>query len=240
MPDLRIALLEDEFDYATLLSNWLVGAGFHCTWEKSTRAFVRMLSRETFDLAILDWHLPDGSGEEVLAWLRRPEREPMPVIFVTSRESADDVAHILEAGADDYLVKPVVKRELLARIAAVTRRTRPQAQKLDLTIGNLTVNAERREILAGGVALDLAPKEYAIADYMLHNVGRLLSREHIYEVVWGRDAPGHLRTVDQHVSQVRMKLKLMPQYGWKLSSVYQRGYRLEQVEPDGNARDPTG
>lgn len=234
MADLRIALLEDDPDHAALLRSWLTAAGHVCVWEKSTRAFIRMLSRETFDLAILDWKLPDGSGEEVLAWLRRPERESIPVIFVTSRDNEDDVAHILEAGADDYLVKPVAKRELLARIVAVTRRARPVARESDLRIGNIELEADRRAIRVGGEAIDLALKEFAIADYMLRNVGRLLSREHIYEAVWGRDAPDHLRTVDQHVSQVRIKLKLAPQFGWKISSVYQRGYRLERLESDSD------
>ena len=109
-----------------------------------------------------------------------------------------------------------------------------------VSVGNIVIDSDRRSAIVSGQPAELAPKEFLLADYMLRNVGRLLSREHIYESVWGRNAPGHLRTVDQHVSQVRIKLKLMPQHGWKLSSVYQRGYRLERVDAEEITANPGG
>ena len=94
------------------MRTWLTAAGHVCHWETRGTNFTRLLSRETFDVAVMDWQLPDRSGEEVLQWIRATLPNQMPVIFVTSRDSEADVAHILERGADDYLVKPVRKLEL--------------------------------------------------------------------------------------------------------------------------------
>lgn len=229
---LRIALLEDDANYGELMRTWLTAAGHVCHWETRGTNFMRLLSRETFDVAVMDWQLPDRSGEEVLQWMRATLPNQMPVIFVTSRDSEADVAHILERGADDYLVKPVRKLELIARVRALARRAQGGPPKDTLEIGNLRIDQRAEQVYRDGELIELAPKEYNIIVLLMRNLGRLMSRGQIYELVWGRIAPDSLRTVDTHVSQVRTKLGLTPPNGWKLTSVYQHGYRLEHIATD--------
>ncbi len=225
---LRIALLEDVPEFAEQMMAWLNAAGHRCHWQASVSEFTRMLSRESFDLVLLDWQLPDGSGDEVLRRMRSSTEPAPPVIFVTSRGDAVDVAHILDLGADDYLVKPVRQLELLARVRAIARR-RSAASAGSIEAGNLRVDTATRSVQRDGLPLELGAKEYAILVLMLRNLDRLLSREQIYEAGWGRAMSGTTRTVDTHVSQLRTHAGLTMANGWRLSSIYQRGYRLERV-----------
>jgi two-component system, OmpR family, response regulator RegX3 len=229
-PSLRIALLEDDPAYGELLRAWLASANHVCHWETRAQPFMRLLTRETFDVVMLDWQVPDGSGEDVLAWLRKTEQHQVPVLFVTSRDSEADVARILERGADDYLTKPIRRLELLARVRALARRSQGATAAKDvIDIGNLRIDPIGETVQRDGAQVDLAPKEFSILALLARNAGRLLSRGQIYELVWGRVAPDSLRTVDTHVSQIRSKLGLTPANGWKLTSVYQHGYRLEFI-----------
>ena len=124
---MRIAYLEDDSDQAALLRKWLEGAGHVCHHFDRGHALQRSLARESFDLYLLDWHLPDSDGLEILKAIRA--RAPQaPVIFATARDRDDDIARALQAGADDYIAKPVRQGELLARIEAVARaRARSRA-----------------------------------------------------------------------------------------------------------------
>ena len=140
--------------------------------------------------------------------------------------------HALEKGADDYMVKPVRRGETLARIAALARRATPNGnQDQFITIGDYQIDCSRRTITSSETIIELTQKEYDLALFLFRNVGRLLSRGHILENVWGRRPDLNTRTVDTHVSRVRGKLRLTPDNGWRLTAVYQHGYRLERVEP---------
>ena len=169
--------------------------GIHATGRRA-QPFLRLLQRETFDVVLLDWALPDGSGEDVLKWLRRSSEQQVPVIFTTSRDSEADVAHILELGADDYLVKPIRRLELLARVRAVARRAQTPAAKEALALGNLRIDQLTECVYRDDQAIELARKEYSIIALLLRNAGRLMSRGQIYELVWGRAAPDSLRPVE--------------------------------------------
>ncbi len=226
---LRIALLEDLPEFAEQMVGWLEAAGHRCHWKAGTVEFMRMFARESFDLVLLDWQLPDGSGDEVLGWIQRTVDAPPPVIFVTSRGEEADVAHILDLGAQDYLVKPLRQLELLARVRAVARRRGGAADDVLLEIGNLRVDTLARSVERDGEPVELGGKEFAIIVLMLRNLGRVVSREQLYEAGWGRALSGTTRTVDTHVSQVRTRLGLTMASGWRLSSIYQRGYRLERA-----------
>ncbi len=228
---MRIALLEDEQDQADLVCAWLKAAGHNCHAYTLGKDLVREAQRETFDLFLLDWEVPGMSGAEVLVWIRANIAEPVPVLFVTARQREEDIVHALSNGADDYMVKPLGKLELLARIGALARRSRP-SQRPDegvLDFGRLSVDCHKRQVKLNGQAVTMTQKDYELAVFLLRNVGRLLSRGYILEAVWGQSADLNTRTVDTHVSRIRGKLQLTPEYGWRLSAVYQHGYRLEQV-----------
>jgi DNA-binding response OmpR family regulator len=228
---MRIALLEDEQDQADLVCAWLKAAGHSCHVYMLGKDLVREAQRETFDLFLLDWEVPGMSGAEVLVWIRANIAEPVPVLFVTARQREEDIVHALSSGADDYMVKPLGKLELLARIDALVRRTRPSVNLGEDVIecARLRVDCRNRQVWLGGEEVAMTQKDYELAVFLLRNVGRLLSRGYILEAVWGQSADINTRTVDTHVSRIRGKLQLTPENGWRLSAVYQHGYRLERV-----------
>lgn len=228
----RIALLEDESHIAELLSACLEAEGHHVMAFERGNALIDSLRKVSFDLLILDWIVPDVDGEQVLAWVRNHLDWPIPVLFVTQRDEEQDVARILMAGADDYLVKPVRERELIARIEAVTRRARGQ-NTADPVIDQppYRINTAARSVTLKGEPVTLTRKEFELAAFLFRNAGRILSRDHILESVWGHRAGMNTRTVDTHISRLRNKLALTPENGWRLSGIYHHGYRLEQVEP---------
>ena len=231
---MRIALLEDEQDQADLVCAWLKAAGHGCHAYALGKDLVREAQRETFDMFLLDWEVPGMSGAEVLVWIRANIAEPVPVLFVTARQREEDIVHALSGGADDYMVKPLGKLELLARIAALGRRARAgqRVEEEVLEFGNLSVDCRSRQVKLAGTAVPMTQKDYELALFLLRNIGRLLSRGHILEAVWGQSTEINTRTVDTHVSRIRGKLQLTPENGWRLSAVYQHGYRLEQVAAD--------
>ena len=156
----------------------------------------------------------------------------MPVIFCTAREGQDDVVAGLQAGADDYLRKPIRRMEFLARIEAVTRRARRIDEKADaFQIECFHVDCTNRAITRDGRQLDLTSKDFDLALLFLANLGRLLSRSYISQTVWGTSCPVTSRTIDTHISRIRGKLGLVYKRGWELKAVYGHGYRLEQSQP---------
>ncbi len=228
---MRIALLEDEQDQADLVNTWLKAAGHSCHVYRLGKELVREAQRETFDLFLLDWEVPGMSGADVLVWIRANIPEPVPVLFVTARQREEDIVHALSSGADDYMVKPLGKLELLARIEALARRSRASSTQAEdvIEFGRLRVDCHARQVQLDGQEVAMTQKDFELTVFLLRNLGRLLSRGHILEAVWGQSAEINTRTVDTHVSRIRGKLQLTPENGWRLSAVYQHGYRLERV-----------
>jgi DNA-binding response OmpR family regulator len=227
---MRIAYLEDDSDQAALISRWLQQAGHQCHHFDRGHALQRALAHESFDAYVLDWHLPDTDGLEVLKAIRG--REPAaPVIFTTLRDRDEDIARVLQAGADDYITKPVRQGELIARIEAVTRRLRPApSSPRRIELAPFVLDRDARALEREGRRVALTDKEYALAEFLFLNVGRLVSRKHLLEAVWGVRADMKTRTVDTHMSRLRTKLGLANDPAWRLAAVQQFGYRLERRE----------
>lgn len=229
---MRIALVEDDSAQSELVSLWLQAAGHTCYVYNTGKAFTKNVRHESYDLIITDWNLPDISGEEVLVWVRSHVDWHIPVLFVTGRDSEQDIVHALESGADDYMVKPIRRMELVARVTALGRRAGSEAADRDvIEVGPLRFDASHRSIALNGEAIEMTGKEYDLALFLIKNTGRILSRGHILESVWGRSSDVNTRTVDTHMSRIRKKLDLNPESGWRLSAIYQHGYRLERLEP---------
>jgi DNA-binding response OmpR family regulator len=226
---MRIAILEDDPDQAGLIQQALTGAGHDCALFSSGKALVKEAGRESYDLFLLDWQVPDLSGEEVLRWVRAHVANPVPVMFVTNRDSEEDIVTALSQGADDYMKKPISRAELLARVTALLRRAYPVRTSDVVDHGAYRFDTKTESLQIGGAAVELTQKEFALALFLFNNLGRLLSRGHILQSVWGRADDVPSRTMDTHISRIRTKLNLRPENGFKLTPVYNYGYRLEQI-----------
>lgn len=241
---MRIGLLEDDLSQIELISLWAREAGDHLQSYTTGKSFREAIIRSTFDLLVLDWHLPDTTGIEELDWLRGERSSNTPVIFITSRDSEESIVEALDHGADDYMVKPVRKSITLARIKALQRRNRIGDiaarnskivdSKADQAAGievfePYVINENERSISVNGELVKLTNKEFELAIYLFRNAGCLVSRDMLMEFIWGTRVDLNTRTVDTHISRIRSKLGINPAIGWQLSSIYQRGYRLFQV-----------
>lgn len=233
---MRIALLEDEPHVSELISLWLSEHGHTVSPYDKGEALINALRRESYDLLVLDWLVPDIDGEKVLSWVRNHVEWPIPIIFVTQRDEEEDIVRILSQGADDYLVKPVRQRELLARIDALARRAHlDQPQEAVLEFPPFTLDTRQRTVDFGGRTVQLTQKELDLACFLFRNAGRILSRDHILESVWGHRPGMNTRTVDTHISRLRNKLDLTPASGWRLTGIYHHGYRLEPLGDEAAA-----
>lgn len=228
----RISVLEDDPSQGSLLERWITSEGYVCHVFSRGHDIVKAILNDTFDLVVLDWQVPDLSGEEVLKVIRKSAREYLPVLFTTARSREEDMVHALKNGADDYLVKPLRRMEFLARVQALLRRFRGQDpfDEAPFEIGPYRVDVAGRTLRKDGVAIDLTQKEFNLAVVLLRDVGRILSRPYLLDTVWGPGTSIGVRTIDTHISQLRSKLDLYPERGWRLSAIYQRGYRLERIE----------
>lgn len=231
MGQISIGILEDDRDVSDLISQWLGEAGYDVTVCDRGPEFIRAAQTRGFDLMMLDWMVPEMDGFEVLEWVRRNIRERVPVIFLTVRGGEERIVDALEAGADDYIIKPARHDELLARVRAVARRSGLTAPQQDtLEIGEFVLDRRRGQVTRNGEALTLTAKEFELAWFLFENLSKILSREYLLHHIWNVSSAVHTRTVDTHISRVRSKLGLRPENGWQLSSVYHYGYRLERLE----------
>ncbi|QAU35795.1 response regulator transcription factor [Janthinobacterium sp. 17J80-10] len=227
---MRIAVLDDDHSQTDLVCQVLKSAGHTCYPFQSGKEMLNQLRRESFDLLIIDWQVPDLSGPEVLQWAREKLSPNLPVLFMTSRSGEDDIVAGLAAGADDYMIKPIRRGELTARVQALLRRAYPnQASAEQIQFNQYVFEPRTGRLTANGQAIEVTQKEFDLALLFFRNLGRPLSRAYILEAVWSRDVDIPSRTMDTHVSRVRSKLQLRPENGFRLAPVYSYGYRLEQI-----------
>ena len=226
---MRIAAVDDdplqlEF-YSRVLSTQ--GHAFHAF--ANGAQLQRQLRRETFDLLIVDWQLPDASGPELVREFRTQFGPAMPILFVTHRDSEADIIQGLASGGDDYMTKPVRVGELSARITALLRRAWPSNAQDMLDFGRYRFHTAQRVLEMDGQPLELTVREYDLALLLFSNLGRLLSRDHLREAIWGHSAGVISRSLDTHISRLRTLLDLQPAQGLVITAVYGIGYRLENV-----------
>lgn len=231
---MRIALLEDEQEQAQHIKTLLAERNYECDAYPTGQAFISSVLHRSYDLLILDWQIPDSTGLEVLKTVRAQLNWRIPVVFLTQRDSEQDIVQALDAGADDYLSKPARPAELLARINALARRTSPEAEKEVLHYGPFNINTQLRTISLKDEPLTLTDKDFDLTLFLFQNQGRLLTREVLLERVWGLTRDINTRTVDTHMSRLRRRLGLNPDNGYRIKTIYQRGYRLEALNAISN------
>jgi DNA-binding response OmpR family regulator len=229
---MHIALLEDDATLAQDLLELLTGAAHTVKHYADGEMMMRGLLRETFDLFVLDWHVPGPNGLDILKHLREGLKLSTPVVFLTFNNAEEQIVQALNSGADDFCAKPLRSHEFLARLAALQRRISPAVgQELcgELLPGYL-FDPVARIVKVDGEPISLTDKEYELSRLMFQNLDRPLARSRIMRDVWGREEDSLSRTLDVHISWVRRKLKIGAQ-GEKvrLVAIHGFGYRLTKT-----------
>ena len=223
-----ILIADDEARIRRLVSDFLKRDGHTIIEAADGKTALELIEnrRPTLDLAILDVMMPGMDGFEVLREVREQETgdNHLPVMLLTARAEDADQVRGLEGGADDYVTKPFSPIVLAARVRTLLKREGRAASPIE-TIGCLSVNELRREVLVEGQPVELTPKEYELLIYFKKNRSIALSRESILNAVWGYDYFGDLRTVDTHVKKLRAKLG---DCGSMIETVRGYGYRFEE------------
>ena len=203
----RIMIVEDEEPLTLLLRYNLEAEGYAVeVAARGDEAEVK-LKEATPDLIVLDWMLPGLSGIELCRRLRaRPETERLPIIMLTARGEEGERVRGLATGADDYIVKPFSVPELLARIRALLRRSKPERVAALLSAGDIELDRDTKRVSRSGREVPLGPTEFRLLEFLLENPGRVFSREQLLDQVWGRDVYIDERTVDVHVGRLRKAL----------------------------------
>ena len=222
----RVLVVEDEQDIAALIKHALERSGdAQVDVVGSGDTALRAVSDQAPDLVVLDLNLPVLSGTEVCRLLRgRPETAAVPIIMLTARADESDRIRGLEIGADDYVAKPFSPNELVARVRAVTRRTRrSEAAAPVLRLGPIAVDLTKHTVTLDGREVRLTAKEFMLLQYFLEHRGRVISRDILLGDVWGYKYTGGTRTVDVHVRRLREKLPTLVN---ALATIKQFGYKL--------------
>lgn len=230
---MRICVLDDDLEHNDFVTQTLTAAGHTCHIFTDARVFIYELRRQTYDLLVLDWNMPSMSGDLVLKWIREKLKPNLAVLFVTNRSFEADMVAMLNAGADDYIVKPVSRCMLLARVETILRRVYPLvSEEAHQTFGVYDFDCATQHVSVGGIPVSLTHKEFELALLLFRNLARPLSRTHIRETVWRRDVELPSRTMDTHISHIRSKLHLRPQNGYRIVPIYGYGYRFERVSEE--------
>lgn len=227
-----IALLEDEPFLATEVQDLLIRLGHAVVHFRDGHEIMRGLLKDTFDLFVLDWQVPGPDGMAVLRHIRKHLKLNTPVVFLTVCHVESQVVDALNAGADDYCVKPLRSEEFTARLAALQRRMSvhvPETQDGEIYPGYV-FNQSLRHVLVDGVAVTLTEKEFELSRLLFTNLDRPLARGRIMLEVWGRDEAALSRTLDVHISWIRKKLQLgADATRLRLMVVHGFGYRLMKL-----------
>lgn len=227
---MRIAVLDNDRSQADLICQVLTSAGHTCQSFGNGKDLLGQLRKDSVDMLILDWHVSDLTGVDVLRRAKEKLPANTPMMFLTSSSGEDDIVAGIGAGADDYMIKPLRRGELVARVQALLRRAFPTQNGAEqLQFGPYVFETRPGRLLRDGVVIDVTHKEFYLALLFFRNIGRPLSRAYIHEAVWIRETAVPSRTMDTHVSRVRNKLHLRPENGFRLVPVYSYGYRLEKL-----------
>lgn len=235
---MRIAILDNERDQARLVSHTATSLGHECHEYTDEATLLEAIRTQGFDLLIFHWRQAGVDSPALVKAIRHAAANRLPILFTTHRADAADMAVSLHAGADDFLIAPVSSAELEARIGGLLRRSNPALHELQLVFGPYQFLPALRTVKVRGRRVELRHREYDLALFLFRNIGRLLSREHLYKEIWGSGFEVLSRSLDTHLSRVRAKLDLRPSNGFMLVALRSFGYRLDVVDETAHS-EPT-
>ena len=205
-----VLVVEDEPAQREVLGYNLEAEGFRVTTAENGEEALLLVDEGAPDIIVLDWMLPNVSGIEVCRQLKsRADTRAVPIIMLSARSEEVDRVRGLETGADDYVIKPYSVVELMARVRAQLRRTRPAAAGMRLEFDDIVLDAETHRVTRDGAEVKLGPTEFRLLSTLMEKPGRVWSREQLLDRVWGRDIYVDTRTVDVHIGRLRKSLTHM-------------------------------
>ena len=224
----RILIVEDEESVLDPLELLLSKEGFTIETARDGREALEKFAKTNPDLVLLDLMLPEVSGTEVCRQIRA--KSQVPIIMLTAKDTEVDKVVGLELGADDYVVKPYSKAELVARIKAVLRRNNADAfvnQGGSISAGPVVIDVERHQVSINGENIALPLKEFELLEFLVRNSGRVLTRTQLIDRVWGSDYFGDTKTLDVHVKRLRAKIEKDPANPVYIQTIRGLGYKFE-------------
>ncbi|MES2529821.1 MAG: response regulator transcription factor [Pseudomonadota bacterium] len=226
---LRIAAVNAHEASLENMRSTVDALGYEFQGFERSQEFRQALQRQAFDLLLLEWHLPDLGGAELIHWLRDEMGNQMPAMVIARRATKKDLIAGLYAGADVFLAAPEA-HEVSARLEALIRRAFPLRNAATKTFGPYRFLPEARVLQLHDEIIDLQFREYDLARFMFQNLGRLLTRKRICDAVWGMSLDPRSRALDTRMSRIRTRLHICPANGFVLSASYGQGYRLDAVD----------
>lgn len=223
MENLNVLIVDDDEHICQLLTLYLEKDGFNTDCCHDGEAALAKLKVGNFDVVLLDVMMPIMDGYDTLSALR--SFSEIPVIMLSARGEPIDKISGLDKGADDYITKPFEPQELISRIRAVMRRTKPVHNDKKIELFNLTVNISDFTVTLDGEKVDMAPKEIELLYTLVKTPMRVFKRDELLKLIWGQNYSGDSRTVDVHIKRVREKLGNNPH--WRLTTVWGVGYKIE-------------
>ncbi|WP_454726335.1 MULTISPECIES: response regulator transcription factor [Cupriavidus] len=228
---MKIALLADRSAQAEALSDSLFRAGMHCHTYYASRDLFQRIDRSGYDVLLIDHELADMPAVQAVRAIRAAWNGELPVMVLSDRRDEETVVNTLQAGADDYMIRPLRARELVARLHALRRRTRARepGPGPSIVLGAYTLDCLSRRASFRGQRVPLTPKEFDLAALLFSGAGRVMPHVQIEHAIWGYALPPGSRALANLVSRLRRTLALHPGNGVVLAVVYGQGYRLEET-----------
>ncbi|MFD2330115.1 winged helix-turn-helix domain-containing protein [Cohnella sp. GCM10020058] len=222
-----ILIVDDEEKIREVLLSYLQHNEFDCVEAATGKDALITIAKERIALVILDLMLPDLSGEEVCRKIR--QISSVPILMLTAKIADENRIHGLSIGADDYVIKPFNPREVIARVKVILRRTQDDAllsDHISFGDGELVIDAQVHEVTKLGEQVNLTPNEFKLLVAMAKRPERVFTREQLIDIVLGYEFVGDVRTIDQHIKNLRQKIEMDPKYPQYIVTVYGVGYRF--------------
>lgn len=205
----KVFLVEDEQSIITLVEYNLKKEGFKVAFSSNGEEALKEIKSYEPDIVLLDWMLPDLSGIDVCKSLKKDTKfRDIPIIMLTAKGEEEDKVSALNAGADDYITKPFGHAELIARINALLRRSKPRVAEDKVTYDDITIDRLQRKVFRNGTEIDVGPTEYRLLDFFIKNPKRVYSRDQLLNNVWPDNINVENRTVDVHIRRLRKAINL--------------------------------
>ncbi|TAM03557.1 MAG: response regulator transcription factor [Paraburkholderia sp.] len=225
-----VGILEDMVTQANTVAAWLEKAGYEVIVRHDGDSFIALVQNQRVDVLLLDWDVPGKSGVEVMSWVRGQFGGQMPIVIMTHHDGEEDIVYGLNNGADDYLIKPLRERELIARVGAQARKYYPeQRESKRIEIGHFALDPDAHAALVADVPVELSQREFDLALMLFENVGRIVPKDALIKRIWGGIDRKYDATLATYVSKLRSRLGLRSKNGLVISTIYNHGYRLERV-----------